>query len=345
MSVVRLVLDGGALVANWRTLDRMSGAARTGAAVKANGYGLGVRDVVRRLAQAGCADFFVAHWTEAEEIADLVDPGCISVLNGVGPGDVERARALGAKPVLNSPEQAARWRAAGGGRCDVMIDTGMNRLGISAHDFDADMLRGLDIDIAMSHLVSSEEADNPVNARQLAAYRAVLPAISCRRASLANSGGVALGADYHFDLTRPGLALYGGVPNEAFAEIIAPVAHPEAALLQVRIVRAGDTIGYNGIFTAPRDMTVGIAAIGYADGYWRGFSNSGCFEHQGRALPVAGRVSMDLTALDLTAAPELREGDWVRARYALPEAAAQSGFSQYELLTGLGQRFERVWRD
>lgn len=342
---LRLSLDTAALLANWRALDRLSGSAACGAAVKADGYGLGAHGVVARLADAGCRDFFVASWVEAAALAEPVTARGVSlaVLHGVRAEDMPLAAQGFAKPVLNTVEQVMRWRAAGGGRCDVMVDTGMNRLGLSPEHVAAGLLDGLAIDTLMSHLACADE-DSAMNARQAAALRALAGRTSARRLSLANSAGIALGVDYAFDLTRPGLALYGGVPRGELAGVLRQVVSPEAQILQRRTLQAGDTIGYNARFTASAPLEVAILNIGYADGYWRGFSNVGCARDGEATLPVIGRVSMDLTAISVAAAPGLREGDWVTLDYALPVAAAQSGMSQYELLTGLGQRFERRWQ-
>ena len=341
-SPLRLRLDGAALVDNWRTLDAMSGAAAAGAAVKANGYGLGAREVVKRLAAAGCRDFFVAHWREAAEIADLVPPGSISVLNGVLPEELTAARAIGAKPVLNSMQQLADWQGSGGGRCDIMFDSGMNRLGIEDERAGEVAALGIDADLVMSHLASADE-DSPQNAAQLARYRAVAAHFPAARKSLANSAGIALGADYHFDLTRPGLSLYGGVPRAELADAIKQVAFPEARILQVRQLKPGDKVGYNATFTADREMTVAVVAIGYADGYLRGFTRGGQFTIAGLEIRVVGRVSMDLTISDATAAQKVSEGDWLSVNYELSFASLVSELSQYELLIGLGQRFDRSW--
>lgn len=340
-SPLRLRLDGAALAHNWQTLAAMSGRAACGAAIKADGYGLGARDVTARLAAAGCRDFFVATWAEAAALAPL--GLSLSVLHGVRTQDMEAAQSLpGVRPVLNSAAQVARWRAAGGGRCDVMVDTGMNRLGVSAEEVRDGLLDGLAIDTLMSHLACADE-DVAMNAAQRAAFVGIAGRVTARRLSLANSAGIALGVDYAFDLTRPGLALYGGVPRGEFAGRIRQVAIPEAQILQRRLLRAGDRIGYNATFTAPRDLAVAIVNIGYADGYWRGFSGTGSACAGGAVLPVIGRVSMDLVAVDISLAPALGEGDWVALDYDLPVAAARSGVSQYELLTGLGRRFERIW--
>jgi alanine racemase len=333
---LRLRFDGDALAANWHDLARMSAPAACGAAVKANGYGLGAARVAETLASAGCRDFFVATWAEAAELAPL--KLSVSVLHGVFDDDLPLALSGIARPVLNSVGQIARWRSVGGGACDVMVDTGINRLGIAPAEAAA-MTEGLQLDTLLSHLACADE-DVAMNARQCVDFTALRGATPARRMSLANSAGIGLGSDYLFDLTRPGLALYGGLPRAELAGM-RQVATPEAQIIQRRRVRAGDTVGYNATFTAPRDIEVAVLHLGYADGYLRGFSGTGMAFAQGAILPVIGRVSMDLTAIDVSAAPTLAEGDWVAMEYELPEAARQSGLSQYELLTGLGGRFER----
>ena len=336
---LRLRLDGEALVANWRALDRMSGSAACGAAVKANGYGLGATEVARRLAEAGCRDYFVATWAEAQALAPL--GLTISVLHGVRAEDMAVAGSGIARPVLNTAAQVLRWRDAGGGACDVMVDTGMNRLGVAVEDVADGLLDGLAIETLMSHLACADE-DRAMNAAQRTRFAALAGRTAARRMSLANSAGIGLGADYAFDLTRPGLAHYGGVPRPDMAEALRPVATIEAQVLQCRIVPAGATVGYNATWTAPATTRVAIINLGYADGYWRGFSDRGTAFAGGRAMPVIGRVSMDLVALDNDAAGAC-EGDWVRLANDLPAASAASGMSQYELLTGLGDRFARCW--
>ena len=337
---LRLILDGEALVANWRWLDRLSGNAACGAAVKADGYGLGAKEVVRRLAEAGCRDFFVATWAEAEALAPWDETLSLSVLHGVARDDVEVPRW--ARPVLNSAEQVWRWR--GRGPCDVMIDTGINRLGLSAQDVDDGVLSGIEIRTLMSHLACADE-DVPANERQRAAFADVAAGVTAERRSLANSAGICLGPDYAFDLTRPGLALYGGIPRREAEGHIRPVVRIEAQIVQRRRVEAGGSVGYNACFTAEAGCELAILNIGYADGYLRGFSNAGRARAApgGAWLPVAGRVSMDLTAIQVDAAPELKEGDWLEVDFDLPAAASASGLSQYELLTTLGSRFARSW--
>ncbi len=337
---LRLRLDSAALVANWRWLRRCAGVA-AGAAVKADGYGLGAREVVARLGAAGCRDFFVSTWAEAGALGALPEGASLSVLHGVGPDDLDTALASTARPVLNTAAQVARWKQAAPQRaCHVMIDTGMNRLGLRADEID--LLDGLEIDTLMSHLACADE-DHAMNAVQRDRFAAVAATVSAQRTSLANSAGICLGESYAFNLVRPGLALYGGIPRAEAAGRIAQVVFPEAEVIQRRTVRAGETIGYGATWTATRDTAAAIVNIGYADGYLRCFAAAGKASAEGASLPLIGRVSMDLIALDVSAAPGLAEGNWVTLEYDLPTASATTGLSQYELLTGLGDRFERRW--
>lgn len=341
-STARLRLDSEALAANWRTLDDMSGSASAGAAIKANGYGLGASQVVQRLQSVGCRDFYVANWQEAKEIeAHVKTDSCVSVLNGVRAEDMPFARTSPAKPVLNSMVQVLRWQETGLA-CDIMINSGMNRLGINEADLRKFDWNTLDIDIVMSHLASADE-DGPQNTDQLDQFVGALRNVPGKRLSLSNSAGIALGQAYHFDCTRPGLSLYGGKQRPEFFGSIKQVAFPEAQILQVRELRAGDKVGYNAKYVAQRDHPIAILAMGYADGYLRGFSDEGMFLKDQQELPVLGRVSMDLIAIDISNAPDLVESDWVTAQYDLPTASLQSGLSQYELITGLGNRYTRYW--
>ncbi|CAH0496687.1 alanine racemase [Novosphingobium sp. CECT 9465] len=340
-AALRLRMDAGALASNWRTLDVMSGTARAGAAVKANAYGIGAARASRVLADAGCRDFFVAHWGEAPDLLAHVPAEHIAVLHGpTTMQDADFARATRVRPVLNTLRQVHLWHESGGGPCHLMVDTGINRLGISRDELGDAAIAALDLDICLSHLASADE-DVSQNAAQRLAFESVRQSVSARRYSLANSAGIALGRTYHADLTRPGLALYGGVARPELAGRIAQVAFPEAAVIQVRSLKPGDRVGYNATFIAQRPMRAGVLALGYADGYLRCWSGAGRFSWQGRDVPVLGRISMDLTIVDLTDLAECREGDWLEAVYDLPLAAKASGLSQYELLTLMGQRFAR----
>lgn len=340
-AALRLAIDRDAIAGNWRALDRLSGAARAGAAVKADAYGIGARIAVPALREAGCRDFFVTYASEAADILDLAPAREIALLHGpLGAQDAIWARAAGVRPVINSVAQARRWLEAGGGACDVMIDTGINRLGLSLGEIGDDAVRALEIDVLHSHLASAEE-DSALNGLQLARWNQARGSLRHDRAALANSAGIMLGAAFHGDLTRPGLALFGGAPCAALAPEIRQVARPEALVMQVRRIAAGDSVGYNAAFVADRPMRVGVVALGYADGYLRCWSGRGSFSHHGERLPVLGRVSMDMTVIDLSGAPQVGEGDWVGADYELRGASAATGLSQYELLTLLADRFAR----
>ncbi|MEQ1687109.1 MAG: alanine racemase [Sphingopyxis sp.] len=341
-SPLRLRLSRTALIGNWCWLSAQSHGAACGAAIKADGYGLGAVEVARTLTEAGCRDFFVATWAEAAKVAPKLGGCSLSVLHGVRPADMAIALSSSARPVLNSVEQVVLWRDAGGGPCDVMIDTGMNRLGVSMDEVVAGALDGLTIDTLMSHLASADE-DCAQNGAQLQSFMAAKARVTARAYSLANSAGICLGRDYAFDLTRPGLALYGGVPRAKAAGHIAQVVFPEAETLQLRDVGAGAPVGYNATWTAREPCRIATINLGYADGYLRGFSGAGGARFGEHRLPVIGRVSMDLVTLLVPDGCAIAAGDWVGIDYDLPIASAISGLSQYELLTGLGQRYARAW--
>jgi alanine racemase len=216
----------------------------------------------------------------------------------------------------------------------------MNRLGLRPTEIGE--LEGLAIETLHSHLACGDE-DSAMNAMQLERFRAVASAVRAKRYSFANSAGICLGRDYSFDLVRPGLSLYGGIPREEAEGHIRQVARVEAQIVQRRTIPAGESCGYGATFIAEQDCEAAILNIGYADGYLRGFSSHGSAFAGEFALPVLGRVSMDLTAVCVDAAPGLKEGEWVEIDYDLPSASEQSGLSQYELLTALGDRFERRW--
>jgi alanine racemase len=333
-------LDRAALQHNWRWLEDRAGVP-AGAAIKADGYGLGARETMRALHEAGCRTFFVSTYAEAEDLGPVPGDSSLVVLHGVGPEDADAAVQSEARPVLNSAEQVARWKAIAPDRtADVMIDTGMNRLGLRPEEIAA--VEGLTIDTLHSHLACADE-DSRMNARQLADFRDVSTAVPSKRRAMANSAGICLGRDYSFDLVRPGLSLYGGIPRPEAEGAIRQVARVDAQVVQRRRIRTGESCGYGATFVAPADTEAAIVNVGYADGYLRGFSSQGSAFAGEFTLPVLGRVSMDLIALGCDAAADLKEGDWVELDYDLPTASGASGLTQYELLTTLGSRFERVW--
>jgi len=338
----RLLLDRTALAANWRWLAAASGAAVCGAAIKADGYGLGATEVMTTLAAAGCRDFLVAHWSEVTALGPLPPGASVAVLHGVQVGEMALARRSSARPVLSTPAQIAAWKSAGGGICDIMVDTGMSRLGLAPAEAASGLLDGLALDTLHSHLACADEPAHPLNARQCADFTALVAAIKPPRASLANSAGILLGRDYHFGLTRPGLGLYGGQPVANGQLPLAQVARIAAPVVQVRNVVAGASIGYGASFVAPAALKVAIVGLGYADGYRRAFAGNGHARVNGTACAVLGRVSMDLLVIDASAV-DIAEGDTVAMDFELAAAAAATGISQYELLTGLGQRYSRCW--
>ncbi|MGL4541193.1 MAG: alanine racemase [Polymorphobacter sp.] len=338
----RLLLDRSALVANWRWLAAASGYAVCGAAIKADGYGLGAREVLDILAAAGCREFAVAHWAEAAALGPLPAGIKVAVLHGVQPGEMMQARASAARPVLCTPAQVVAWQAAGGGDCDVMVDTGINRLGLTPAEACSGLLDGLALNTLHSHLACADEPAHPLNARQRADFAVLVAALRPPRAALANSAGILLGRDYHFGLTRPGLGLYGGQPVPGGSVPLQQVAHIEAAVVQVRDVEAGASVGYGATYVAQAPMRVAVAGLGYADGYRQPLGAKGRARVGDRSCPVIGRISMDLLAFDATGA-DVGEGDRVALDFDLAATAAASGIAQYELLTGLGRRYSRCW--
>lgn len=335
-SPLRLRIDLDALAANWRQLRALSGVD-TGAAVKANGYGLGAKAVTNRLYAEGCRTVYVSNWQEAAALEGHPPDLRVKVLHGVDAADLPAALSIDADPVLVSPEQVALWRAHGQGRrCDIMVDTGMNRLGFDWRGFCTEMFAGMDVDTVHSHLACADIPDHPLNGLQRDRFETVVMALGIRGA-LANTAGIFLGRDYTFGHVRPGIGLYGGIAG------LHQVVFPSARVIQCRDVPAGEISGYGATWTTPRDSRLAVLNVGYADGYLRGFSNTGAALVAGKRAPVVGRISMDMIIIDITDSPAVAPGDWVDIAYNLAEAAAQSGLSEYELLTGLGARYERIY--
>ncbi len=337
-----LTVDTAAIASNWRAFAAAAGGAACGAAVKADGYGVGAREAAATVVAAGCRDLFVASWAEVEALTAQPEGVRVAVLHGVMPHEMPVALASSAVPVLVTAGQVTAWRETGR-RCDVMIDTGMNRLGLSPAETLSGLLDGLAIDTLHSHLACAEVRDHPLNAAQLAAFANIAGRIPARRRALANSAGAGLGDAYRFDLIRPGLGLFGGglLPGGAPS---APVVAITARVIQVRDVAEGASVGYGATFVADRPTRLAIAALGYADGYARALSNVGTARIGGIACPAAGRVSMDLSAFDVTGAPDVVAGDWIGIDFDVAAVARLTGRSQYELLTGLGHRYSREYR-
>lgn len=338
--MARLHLSAAALVDNWRDLAAAVGPAACGAAIKADAYGLGARDVLLRLTAAGCRHYYVAHWHEVPPLLPLPAGVTLSVLHGVTAAELPAALHLPARPVLMTGGQAALWRQTGR-PAEAMIDTGMNRLGLPPAEA-ATALAGMTIAVLHSHLACADNPAHPMNAAQRAAFAALAQQIPAGARALANSAGVALGRDYHFDLVRPGIGLFGGglLPDGRPSRSVARLS---ARILQVRDVPVGASVGYAAAFVARRPSRIATVGLGYADGFARGLSDLGWALAGGLRCPVAGRVSMDLTSFDVTDAPPLAEGDWLEIPFDVEAMAALTGRSSYELLVALGQRYERIW--
>jgi alanine racemase len=343
-----LRIDLGALVANWRDLCVLHGAEVAGV-VKADGYGLGAGAVARALRVAGCGHFFVAHLAEGVALRRALGAGPdIIVLNGFRPGAEEDAGLL---PVLNSLGDVAAW--AGHGPALLHLDTGMSRLGLDAAEqaalaADPSLLAGLDLRFVMTHLACADEPGHPLNALQAARFAAaaqlLVPGVPT---SFANSSGLFLGPAFRSDLARPGCALYGINPTPGVPNPMRQVVTLEVPVLQIREIAPGDTVGYGASHTAEVTTRVATVAAGYADGYLRSLSGRSLALFQGRAVPLMGRVSMDLTTFDVTDFPELRPGDRLMLiggpGNTPDDIAARCGTIGYEILTSLGRRYHRSY--
>ena len=349
-----LTVDLDAVAANWRALQARSGRAEAAAVVKANAYGLGVGPVARALHAAGARTFFVAHAQEGAELRAILGPGVpIHVFNGFLPADLDAFRGADLIPVLASPFHVRAFREAlpalrptAAPRVGLHIESGINRLGFTPAEIDAlraEPPREFDISLVMSHLASADEPENAMNARQRGAFTGraqLLHGLAPNaRLSLGATGGTLLGPDFHFDLTRPGVGLYGGEP---FAEA-RTVVHLHAPLLQVREIAAGDSVGYGATWTAKRPSRIGVLGLGYADGFFR-LSKGLQLYLDGRPVPLVGRVSMDMITVDLTDAPEPAPGAMVEVlgpNQSVDDLAQGIGTTGYEVLTSLGPRYAR----
>ncbi len=339
-----LTIDLDAIAANWRALDRMSGqGVQTAAVVKADAYGLGAARVARALAQAGARRFFVALADEGVALRAALGPGPqICVLAGHMSGDTDMLGDLDLTPMLNSLDQITRhFETLPGRPFGVQLDTGMNRLGMEPAEWQAVAPIVLEArpELLMSHLACADEPGHPMNDAQLAAFHAMTDGTGVPR-SLAATGGILLGPDYHFDLTRPGIGLYGGLP---FADA-APAVRLSLSVVQTREVAAGETVGYGCTWTAEIPSTIATVAAGYADGLMRGLSNAATLWAGDTPCPVVGRVSMDLITVDVTHLDEVPAELDILGPMQGPDAlAAAAGTIGYEVLTALGPRYRRVY--
>ena len=349
----RATIDLSNIAANWTALSKMPGAKEVGAVVKANGYGLDVNPVCQTLVKAGCKTYFTATMAEGAEVRAIVGPEAdIIVFHGVTDAEADLAKEHRLRPALNTLHQLRTWRMHGLVQIAPAIlhfDTGMNRLGLRPEDAPAvtEMLDGREVDIIMSHLACADEADNPLNEVQRTRFLELAAHWPEARKSLANSAAMALGPDYMCDLTRPGIALFGGgVP---FGNDIKPVLTLEAPILSVFMAPQGGSTGYGATRRFGRTHRLATVALGYADGFPRTSSNNGFAFIAGQRCKIVGRVSMDMLTLDVTdltcmIAPGMMV-ELIGEHANLEAQAAEARTLGYELLTGLGKRIERVWND
>lgn len=347
----RLTIDLDALASNWRFFRDQCDGAICSAVIKANGYGLGLGPVAHRLSKEGCETFFVAHLSEGIAArAALGDGPTIYVFSGIMTGQCGLFHDHDLQPVLNDIGQIELWRELGlGAPAGLHIDTGMNRLGISEEDIEGanEALTGVTLSLILSHLACASDPQHPKNGMQRAAFLAAAAQLPPAPLSLAASAGILLEGGYCFDMVRPGIGLYGGGPFDVEHVPLTPVATLEAPILQLRRIGPGDTVGYGASWQADRARIIATVALGYADGFLRAGSSRGFAIVGGAVCPVVGRVSMDLITLDVTGAGSAAKiGAMAQflGRAAPIDAQAQAlDTISYELLTGLGGRFERVY--
>ncbi|MGH1465659.1 MAG: alanine racemase [Cognatishimia sp.] len=342
MATAKLTIDLAALCRNWQALDAMT-QCETAAVVKADGYGLGAGRVARALANAGARRFFVAASEEASAVREAVGAGVeISVFSGHMAGDTDTISDLGLTPMINSLDQLLRHvEALPGHPFGLQLDTGMNRLGMEPAEWSA--VRSIAMDqnpsLIMSHLACADEPDHTMNAQQLKLFRDMTDDLQAPR-SLAATGGILLGSEYHFDVTRPGVGLYGGFPFEN-AE---PVAYVSVPVIQCRDVEAGETVGYSNTWTAKRPSRVATISAGYADGLIRAMGPELNLFQGSRPCPAIGRISMDMIGVDVT---DLGEDpstlDILTQDQTVDTLATAAGTIGYEILTSLGARYTRSY--
>ncbi|MGJ8589699.1 MAG: alanine racemase [Yoonia sp.] len=340
MSTGRLIIDLDAVVANWRALDAMTNC-KTGAVVKANGYGLGAANVSKALFKEGVRQFFVAVAEEAVPIREELGPKPeICVFSGHMKGDTALIRDLGLTPMLNSVEQLTlHFEALPGHPFGIQLDTGMNRLGMEMQEWAAvaEVALSQDPRLVMSHLACADEPDHPMNPYQLDQFKKMTDGITAPR-SLAATGGILLGPEYHFDLTRPGIGLYGGLPFEKAT----PVIELDLPVVQVRDVAEGEVVGYANAWQATRPSRIATVSGGYADGIARILSDKATLYHGDTACPLVGRVSMDLLTIDVTDLPETpNKLTLIGPQQTVDDLARAANTIGYEVLTQLGARYNR----
>jgi alanine racemase len=358
-----LTVDLDAIVANWRKLEKTAVPAECAGVVKADAYGCGADAVARALAGAGCTTFFVATLDEARVVRAAAPFAAIYVLDGFFQNSGEAFAKIDARPVIGDLNELAEWdvfcrRSGWAGGAAIHIDTGVNRLGLSPTEAQGIVPRinagDHGISLVMSHLACAENLNHPLNGKQLAAFREIASLFSGVPASLSNSSGVYLGPQFQFDMVRPGAALYGVNPTPEADNPMQPVVDLKARILRVRNVERGESVGYGGTWTARRPTRLAIVSAGYADGYFRaGGSNDGTRGAEvmvaGKRCPIAGRISMDLIAADITDLPAnaARRGHMatlIGEGITVDELAHHFGTIGYEVITSLGRRYARTYK-
>lgn len=340
-----LTISPAAVVDNWRLFSGL-GTAEAAAVVKADAYGLGADPIATALVQAGCRTFFVATLTEGLALRRLLPQPEIFVLNGPMAGEESCYADHRLIPVLNSPQQVILWQAMAGLPAALHLDTGMTRLGLD--EADCSLVYGLNLRLVMSHLACADDPDHPANRRQLERFRTLTTAFPGVPRSLSASGGSLLGAEYHFDLLRPGIGLYGGNPIPSRPNPSRAVVRLTVPILQVRTVGSGVAIGYGEAGRTTTPTRILTLAAGYADGLLRRLGNRGAVVYEGVVLPIIGRISMDLITVDAQALGKrpVNVGDRVELLGDQLEIDAMADAAEtisYELLTRLGTRYQRVY--
>lgn len=350
----RLTVDLDALATNYRRLGDEAPAADIAAVVKADGYGLGLAPVARTLFGAGARRFFVADVEEAGELEAILPEAVIYVLSGFAPGARAAFRAGRFRPVLNTPAQIRAFAELDGRErppAALQVDSGMTRLGVPVAALDElrRTLAGLQLDFLVSHLACADDPDPAFSRRQRARFEEARRLLPHLPASLANSAGIFLGPDFHYDLCRPGIAVYGGNPTPGRTNPMAPVVELDAELLQIYALEGEARVGYGATYRAPAGARIATAALGYADGVLRCVGNRATARLADVEVPVAGRVSMDLVGLDVTAVPTAAAVEGARVQLiwgpdGVERMAAVAGTIAYEVLVRLGPRVERRYR-
>jgi alanine racemase len=345
----RLRVDLAALTANYRTYQEAGGTAReVGAVVKADAYGLGAHTVSSALAAAGCKRFFVATAVEGRQLRESLPDATIYVFEGAHQANAGILVSAGLIPVINHAAQLQAWQAHRKLAIAVQVDTGMSRLGFTP-DVQPGVFEGFQINLLLTHFACADTPEHPLNKAQIQRFDAVAGQFPGVPTSIGNSAGWLLGTRFQGDVGRPGIGLYGANPYDSRDVALARVARFEGRVLQVRTVAAGQSIGYGATATAREDLTVAIVGVGYADGVPRKLSHRGCFAFKNQRCPILGRISMDLTAVDISACSEPPGlDDWLECfgeEVSINEVAAWAETISYEVLTGIHPRVERQYQE